>query len=756
MDGSRLRFPPDNSRRVNPACELCQVAVSVHGDDSQMCVECHWLNHGHVIRRECRNCRTASLECHGMYNTKCDRCSLRGIDCVSEASPRRCQKCATAKAKARGIGWVSVPSLAGEGESLSSSSPTVQDRRVVDVGGKEPEPGPQPQPGRAGRSRLHTYCSGCGDIFSQCLGTGQLEEQCYRCEVGKESGKEGQVMVLRTCISCFEPKLDPGSLASFCAPCEASRATIRTTKNTSQSSGCRGPKSGWDSAGRVENIMHMDPFMSISELVEALRHNAEPLRKLFPSVSVSVSQMALLLSKNNLEEAADYLTRTGYDTRPSTRCGVDERGCDDALPPCAACRETKGLACSYMDRDATNMQSSDSDAKQFCSRNRDTGIQDQDEDNQSSVTGALKPHRNTSSSTSTSTSTSSHSQRHSSFSQKASGSSSEVPRFLEFVNTRLEDLRLGRQPSAIMPSFPPTLLGAAFSVRPPSPCLACLDQQTACAFHPRPVDYGVFSSMVAALAIQDRDPTLAIPCLACFDGETTCAHHEQPEESEKTERALKTARSCGSCRLARLACDGARKGCLNCQARGLDCMYISGGALPLSEADILDPGVLPAQEDSDVPQPPRACGGCRMVSITCDALRPGCTTCKEKGLDCMYIGGATPPSFSEPVFATLLGGEKATGNGGVADDIALQLDDSVTIAPPSKQSGVNASQLDDSIILAAAHVGGDLDVIDDGESQMDELESEDWEVVSRNEDYEVVEATKKKKGEESRGTFRFW
>ncbi|KAI9050572.1 hypothetical protein LZ554_005733 [Drepanopeziza brunnea f. sp. 'monogermtubi'] len=735
MDGSRLQFPPDNSRRVDPACELCKAAVGVHGHDSQMCAECHWLNHGHVFRRICRNCRTAGRECHGEYKTKCDRCFLRGIDCVSDASPRQCQNCTTAEAKARGDGWMPVPSRAGEGESSSSGSgsgsATVQDRRLVDVGAKEPGPGLGTQPGRAGRSRLHTYCSGCGDIFSQYLGTGKLEEQCYRCEVGKESAKEGQVMVLRTCIGCFEPRLDPGSLASLCAPCEASRATIRTTKSTSQNSGCRGPNSGWDSAGLVENIMHMDPFMSISELVEALRHNAEPLRKLFPSVSVSVSQMALLLNKNNLEEAADYLTRTGFDTRPSTRCGVDGRGCDDALPPCAACRERKGLACSYMDRDATDMQSSDSDAKQFCPRNRNLGIQDQDEDNQSSVIGALKPHRNTSSSTSVSS--------HSSFSQKTSGSSSEVPRFLEFVNTRLEDLRLGRQPSATMPNFPPTLLGAAFSVRPPSPCLACLDQQTACAFHPRPVDYGVFSSMVAALAIQDRDPTLAIPCLACFDGETTCAHHEQPEESEdseKTERALKAAPSCGSCRLARLACDGARKGCLNCQARGLDCMYISGGALPLSEAGILDSGVLPAQEDSDVPEPPRACGGCRMLSITCDALRPGCTPCKEKGLDCMYIGGATPSSPSEPVSATLVGDEKATGNGGVADDIALQLDD--------------------SIILAAAHAEDDSDAIDDGESQMDELESEDWDVVSRNEDYEVVEATKKKKSEESRGTFRFW
>lgn len=173
-------------------------------------------------------------------------------------------------------------------------------------------------------------------------------------------------------------------------------------------------------------------------------------------------------------------------------------------------------------------------------------------------------------------------------SSKIEESKSETPRFLDFVNTRLEDLRLGRQPPLTpMPSLPPTLTARPILNSPPAAttvCLACLDKVIACALHPKPQRFGIFSSIVAALAIQDRDPSLAIPCLACFDEETICAHHEEPEGIEKVKRALKVAQACGSCRLAGVECDEMRAGCGNCKEKGLECMYIRGGEPPSTEA----------------------------------------------------------------------------------------------------------------------------------------------------------------------------
>ncbi|KAK6580771.1 hypothetical protein PZA11_007007 [Diplocarpon coronariae] len=326
-----------------------------------------------------------------------------------------------------------------------------------------------------------------------------------------------------------------------------------------------------------------------------------------------------------------------------------------------------------------------------------------------------------------------------------------IPHFLEFVNTRLSDLRLRRNPSSPAPSpnFPPTLSGM-----PPTsltPCLACLDQQVACAFHPDPQRYGVFNSIVAALTIQDRDPSLAIPCLACFDEETICAHHEAQNAETKT-RALQVAQFCGSCRFAEQECDAVETGCGRCEEQELECLYVVGDASP---ADGLDSGVLPGHESSEVPRPPISCGGCRMAAIACDGLKPDCTACKDQGLDCMYIVGTTPPG-PEPVFVVPNTGKYETDE--ITDDSESQLEGSEFVETTSRQSDATESQLGNSTILELSH-DEESAAIDSGNSQKDELESGDWDIVSRNEEYELIEAGEKRgdSDEEDLGRgSRFW
>lgn len=191
---------------------------------------------------------------------------------------------------------------------------------------------------------------------------------------------------------------------------------------------------------------------------------------------------------------------------------------------------------------------------------------------------------------------------------------------------------------------------------------------------------------------------------------------------------------------------------------------------------------------SETPPIPRACGGCRIAEVVCDETRPGCMVCKEKGLECMYINGGIPPfhkpsklflphtslpfpshlSRHVPAFHKYFYGllKSLTYVSAVLPSIPEVEDDhsqvthntrltnSVILHPVSEEvsgdsmTDVRESQLDDSVILAASSEGDDFEdeyeeeavnATDEG-AQTEEPESEDWDVVSSNEEYEIIDS----------------
>lgn len=81
----------------------------------------------------------------------------------------------------------------------------------------------------------------------------------------------------------------------------------------------------------------------------------------------------------------------------------------------------------------------------------------------------------------------------------------------------------------------------------------------------------------------------------------------------------------------------------------------------------------------------------------------------------------------------------------VTADNVSPLEEPVLVPTANEQRDLTESQLDDSAILAAAS-GGDVEVIDESESQMDELDSDEWDVVSSSEEYVVIEAVERRTG----------
>ncbi|CAL3967921.1 unnamed protein product [Diplocarpon coronariae] len=685
----------------------------------------------HVLRTECHKRITLGLECTVVHrDTKCDRRFLMGKEFDLESLQRRCNRCRIANSRCNsdeGVcescnqNQVFGSDLSSIPEPISSGSMD-EEGNVNEPASKKPYTvtSSTPEPGK----RAIANSRYCGDTIMHS--NRDLAAKCSRCTVGEEDSKSGHQVsyhsqnaspdgrhFMRTCIDCFKPNLDPSSSRTFCEPCQDIRNRVK-------SSGIRDrerSRSEKSSAGstQIEN----GPLESSAFSASA-----------HPSSSSGIFQSC---QNHQSHLHCDHALRecTPYGERGEANCRYNQLplyteefkfgpGClqDNPKPP------SDDPTSLYQDCDTPSLLPRLQIA---------TAI---------TTPSAWVPKTPLGVSTSTSVCSNS--------STKVT-SSSEIPHFLEFVNTRLSDLRLRRNPSSPAPSpnFPPTLSGM-----PPAsltPCLACLDQQVACAFHPDPQRYGVFNSIVAALTIQDRDPSLAIPCLACFDEETICAHHEAQNAETKT-RALQVAQFCGSCRFAEQECDAVETGCGRCEEQELECLYVVGDASP---ADGLDSGVLPGHEASEVPRPPISCGGCRMAAVACDGLKPDCTACKDQGLDCMYIVGTTPPG-PEPVFVVSNTGKYETDE--ITDDSESQLEGSEFVETTSRQSDATESQPGNSTILELSH-DEESAAIDSGNSQEDELESGDWDIVSRNEEYELIEAGEKRgdSDEEDLGRgSRFW
>ncbi|PVH77763.1 hypothetical protein DL98DRAFT_517224 [Cadophora sp. DSE1049] len=337
-----------------------------------------------------------------------------------------------------------------------------------------------------------------------------------------------------------------------------------------------------------------------------------------------------------------------------------------------------------------------------------------------------------------------------------------------------------------------------------TPCLGCLDNLIPCSTHPRLTSNPPPSTFIKpykplSMGLRHLTPTpsqshtsplaSAIPCLACFD-ETVCAYHLKSGWDEKV------ATTCGSCRFAGLECDEAKPGCGACGERGVDCLYIKGSVEGESEGESDATAQAPAQattpepepetlpippltssssvSETQPPPPPRACGSCRLSEIPCDETRPGCLVCKEKGLECLYISGSTV-STEEPHIVTTV---QATARGEEEDENADDtkrlkhntLNNSAILHPVTEEldehsiTYVRESQLDDSVILAAAseeickenedeEATVTVDEAGAAEVQREELESasesEDWDVVSSNEEYEIVDAERESDDEGS-------
>ncbi|PBP28581.1 hypothetical protein BUE80_DR000476 [Diplocarpon rosae] len=698
----------------------------------------------HVLRAECHKCTTLGLECPAVHrDTECDRCLSMGVEYNPKFLRRRFHPCRIANNICTGVkgacdscsqNLISGCSLLITPEPLSSGSideASNADKLASKRTCKNRSPASVPE------KSTSACCRCCGD--TSVHSNRDSADKCSRCAIGEEDSNSGvqnfQLSnnesrgkfissvkqpgltpvdgrhVVRACLDCFKPNLDPGSSSKFCEPCEnminsLKNSTIREHEKS---------RSGKNSAG-----------------------SAQIDNRSFGANSASARPLSALRTFQPCKNCQ----RSGLDSDnipiQCTKCRErDEGDCHYEEPPryigelktCPGCLQPKP------NPSIDNL----SDLCQDCEA--PSSLPRLQKGATITTPNAWVPKTNISGSATTSV--------RSNVSQQVA-SASEIPQFLEFVNTRLSALRQDRDSSspAPTPNFPPTLSGMT-----PSPCLACLDQQIACAFHPDPQRYGVFNSIVAALTIQDRDPSLAIPCLACFDEETICAQHETQNADNKP-RVLQVAQFCGSCRLAEQECDAVEAGCGRCEEQALECLYIRGSAPPADE--LLDSAILSGHQVSQFPTPPVACGGCRMAAVACDGLKPGCTACKDQGLDCMYIAGITSPSPKQPVSVVLKAGRYETDE--TIDGSHSQLEVSGSVQTSGQQSDVIGSQLENSIILKSSSEGNSS-AIHYGESQNDELEGGDWDVISCSEDYEVIEAGEKRSDsdrEEAGTEFRFW
>lgn len=198
-------------------------------------------------------------------------------------------------------------------------------------------------------------------------------------------------------------------------------------------------------------------------------------------------------------------------------------------------------------------------------------------------------------------------------------------------------------------------------------CLACKDEEVSCAYHTSTANRYFEPASISVLKLQKDDPTIAPLCRGCFDEDMECAGHPVPEVNEVDRKvAAQGARFCGGCRMAGGTCDMDKIQYGRCLEKGLDCKYITGDirSIPKPSANTSPtrrhntplPSVVEAASvrpnmgtsPSQLPAP-RGCGSCRMADDpTCDDLRPSCTPCQRKGLDCLYIK-APGPELPKPV-----------------------------------------------------------------------------------------------------------
>ncbi|KAK0111902.1 hypothetical protein ONS96_001169 [Cadophora gregata f. sp. sojae] len=357
-----------------------------------------------------------------------------------------------------------------------------------------------------------------------------------------------------------------------------------------------------------------------------------------------------------------------------------------------------------------------------------------------------------------------------------------------------------RPPKQVLIQLPPVLPSEETTTSPlPGFTTPCLDNITPCSTllkptspsNPHPLSsikpyrpLSIRSKHATPTQSNAQQPTLATatPCLACFD-DTVCAYHLKSGWEEKA------ATACGGCRLAGLECDEVQPGCGECEERGVECLYIKGTvagesegvhapeAAPKPEADpepVPVPSSTSTTPKAQPPPPPRACGSCRLSEVPCDGTRPGCLICRDKGLECLYISGGAQSSQSTDEVSTFNApftqskddnkdeDEHEDKNdpslNGLATSTILYL--ATEKLKAHSTSDFQYSNLDDSVILAVAgdteletsitntSEAVDSDLVERGQpthprnEELDgssEGESDGWDVVSNNEEYEVID-----------------
>ncbi|KAH9206381.1 hypothetical protein DL95DRAFT_396989 [Leptodontidium sp. 2 PMI_412] len=632
---------------------------------------------------------------------------------------------------------------------------------------------------------------GCGEELMT-----EGEVTCRRCRRGaKESRRETpgwkratnpfkDGKTLNTCAGCFELNLDPEAAEIYCNSCKDMllRRVAKEKNSRIEES------SSWRTTGLVVE----DPKASqINNTFDSSttnrstnkRSNAVLLKSRLSTTPNShrklqdcQSQADCMADGNSSDWSGEpypdptsiILTPTKWAFQPCVSCQTNSLLCDHSLPCCTQCKNTD-TKCSY--RYLTNPGRTKpirfDEVPRICFRcsQPNTSIQ---------ISGLCQPCDDLRAKSAKKTSTSASNCTGTSSSSQIEESKSELPRFLASLNTRLGDIRLkhySQDPHTQAIPMPKPQMNPGLEIEPvqmsliplppvisseniplpgfTTPCLACLDQLISCALHPKPSPH-LPSSMkpythlsIRSTPSKPQDPAAAIPCLACFDGETTCAHHNTSGKDAKV------AQACGSCRLADLECDELKPSCGGCKERGVECLYIKGSAED-GEDDASETLLSLPDSSSETPPIPRACGGCRIAEVVCDETRPGCMVCKEKGLECMYINGGIPPFHKPTVLPSIP--EVEDDHSQVTHN--TRLTNSVILHPVSEEvsgdsmTDVRESQLDDSVILAASSEGDDFEdeyeeeavnATDEG-AQTEEPESEDWDVVSSNDEYEIIDS----------------
>ncbi|KAL2065325.1 hypothetical protein VTL71DRAFT_2994 [Oculimacula yallundae] len=326
-----------------------------------------------------------------------------------------------------------------------------------------------------------------------------------------------------------------------------------------------------------------------------------------------------------------------------------------------------------------------------------------------------------------------------------------------------------------------------------TPCLGCSDTVISCAIHPpissssrhpsiRDTSLSASTKHYIPLPIPlsirsnptpNSTPTNSeasgpakedtTPCLACFDVDTKCAQHLTTADDRSV---IKVAQACGSCRFALRECDGKKPRCGQCDRRRLECLFIRGDLANIEVEDgksgekkgseAVPRATSPTQEDEtpqDHPSPPLACGGCRIADIQCDGARPGCSSCKGKGLECLYITGK-PSSHDEATTSQhrhvdTQSSKRMTHNTRLANSplltptvVAADEDIVTEINVNMRESQIVDSSLSTSagenVAQAADSEGNGDEEVDEEGKQSENSDSEDWDVVSATEDYDIV------------------